>query len=71
MFAMSTVTEILHEIEALPTEERWQVLKQTREMLESEIPDSFKEGMSAIARGDIVDLSEVMQDLKTEFESDE
>jgi hypothetical protein len=68
---VSTVTEILHEIEALPTEERWQVLKQTREMLESEIPENFKEGMAAIARGDTVDLKEVMQDLKAEFESDE
>jgi len=71
MSGMSTVTEILHEIEALPTEERWQVLKQTREMLEADIPESFKEGMAAIARGDTADLDEVMQDLKAEFESDE
>ena len=68
---MSTVTEILHEIKALPTEERWQVLKQAREMLESEIPESFKEGMAAIARGETVELGEVMHELKAEFESPE
>jgi hypothetical protein len=71
MAGMSTVTEILHEIEALPPEERWQVLKQTRAMLESEIPESFKEGMAAIARGDTADLDEVMHELRTEFENPE
>ena len=68
---MSTVTEILHEIEALPTEERWQVLRQTREMLEAEIPESFKGGMAAIAQGDTADLNEVMQELRAEFENPE
>ena len=68
---MSTVTEILHEIEALPPEQRWQVLERTRKTLESEIPESFKEGMAAIARGDTAELSEVMQELKAEFEPTE
>ena len=61
-----SVTEILHEIEALPPQDRWQVLEHTRQLLDADIPESFKEGMEAIARGDVIDLDEAMPELKSE-----
>ena len=61
-----SLSEILHEIEALPPEERWQVLEHTRHLLEPNIPDEFKEGMEAIARGETLDLDEAMPELGSE-----
>ncbi len=44
------VSEILEEIKSLPTPQRWEILERTREMLDAEIPESFKQGMREIAR---------------------
>jgi hypothetical protein len=57
------VSEILEEIKSLPTEQRWQVLERTRDMLGSEIPETFKQGMREIARGDVIELDEALQEL--------
>jgi hypothetical protein len=61
-----SLSEILHEIEALPPEDRWQVLEHTRHLLEPDIPEAFKEGMEAIARGETIDLDEAMPELRSE-----
>jgi predicted transcriptional regulator len=61
-----SLSEILHEIDALPPEDRWQVLEHTRLLLETDIPAEFKEGMEAIARGETLDLDEAMPELKSE-----
>ena len=55
-----SLIEILHEIESLSPEDRWQVLEHTRHLLEPDIPEEFKEGMEAIARGETLDLDEAM-----------
>jgi hypothetical protein len=52
------VSQILDEIKSLPPEQRWEVLERTREMLGPEIPDSFKQGMREIARGETVELDD-------------
>ena len=57
------LTEILDEIKSLSSEQRWQVLERTREMLGPEIPESFKEGMAEIARGEVTDLDEALEEL--------
>jgi hypothetical protein len=57
------VTEILHEIETLPTDERWKVLEHTRHLVEPEIPESFKQAMAEIERGEVVDLDEALKEL--------
>ena len=57
------VSEILNEIEALPAEQRWQILERTREMLGSEIPESFKQGMQEIARGEVIELDDALKTL--------
>jgi hypothetical protein len=58
------VGQILDEIKALPPEQRWEILERTREMLRSEIPESFRQGMEEIARGDVIDLDEALQDVE-------
>ena len=61
-----SLSEILHEIESLPSEGRWQVLQHTRQLLEPDIPEEFKEGMEAIRRGETIDLDEAMPELGAE-----
>jgi hypothetical protein len=58
------VSQILDEIKSLPPEQRWEVLERTREMLGPEIPESFKQGMREIARGETVELDEALDALK-------
>lgn len=57
------VSEILNEIKSLPPDQRWQILERTREMLGPEIPESFKQAMGEIARGEVVELDDTLQDL--------
>ena len=57
------VSEILDEIKSLPTEQRWQILERTREMLGGEIPESFKRGMDEIARGEVIELDDALNEL--------
>ena len=58
------VSEILNEIKSSPAEQRSQILERTREMLESEIPESFKQGMREIVRGEVIELDEALQELE-------
>jgi len=58
------VSEILQEIKSLPMQERWEILQRTREMLDVEIPESFKQGMREIARGEVIELDEALEELE-------
>ena len=58
-----SVKEILREIEALPSEQSWNVLEGVRRLLEPEIPASFREGMEQIKRGEGIDLDEALREL--------
>ena len=58
-----SVKEILREIEALPSEQRWSVLEGVRRLVEPEIPASFREGMEAIKRGEGIDLDDALREL--------
>lgn len=57
------VAEILHEINILPAEERWKVLMHTRHLVEPEIPESFKEAMAEIERGEVIELDAALEEL--------
>jgi hypothetical protein len=57
-----SVTEIMHEIEELPSEERWQVLDFVRRLLEPDIPESFREGMADIKAGRVVDMKQALSE---------
>jgi len=58
-----SVKEILRDIEALPSAQRWSVLEGVRRLVEPEIPASFKEGMEQIKRGEGVDLDDALREL--------
>ncbi len=58
-----SVTEILHQIEALPTKDRWQILEHTRHLLEPEIPEDFAQAMSEIERGEVMELDDALKAL--------
>jgi len=58
------VSQILEEIKSLPPEQRWEILERTREMLAPEIPESFKQGMQEIARGEVIELDEALKELE-------
>jgi hypothetical protein len=58
-----SVKDILREIEALPSEQRWSVLEGVRRLVEPEIPASFKEGMEQIKRGEGIELDDALQEL--------
>ena len=58
------VSEILDEIKSLPLEQRWEILERTREMLRPEIPESFRQGMREIARGEVMELDGALEELE-------
>jgi hypothetical protein len=58
-----SVKEILREIEALPSEQRWNVLEGVRRLVEPEVPASFREGMEQIKRGEGIDLDDALREL--------
>jgi hypothetical protein len=60
-----SVTEILHQIEALQPKDRWQILEHTRHLLEPEIPESFTQGMAEIERGEVIELDDALKGLNT------
>lgn len=60
------VAEILHQIDILPAEARWKVLEHTRHLVDPEIPESFRQAMAEIERGEVVDLDEALQELERE-----
>lgn len=64
MVELMGVPEILEEIKLLPTHQRWEILERTREMLDAEIPESFKQGMHEIARGEVIELDEALNELE-------
>jgi hypothetical protein len=58
------VSETLKEIKSLPIRQRWEILEHTREMLDAEIPESFKQGMREIARSEAIELDEALEELE-------
>lgn len=58
------IAGILHEIEMLPSEQRWKVLEHTRALIDAEISDSFKEAMAEIERGETVELDDALTALE-------
>ena len=57
------VSEIVEGIKSLSVPQRWEVLERTREMLDPEIPESFKQGMREIANGEVIELDEALSEL--------
>ena len=58
-----SVTDILHEIEALPTEERLRLVEKLVQLTESDVPESLRVSMAQAARGELIDLDDALKDL--------
>ncbi len=55
-----SVTEIIREIESLPSKERWEILGRLHQLTEDEIPESLHQGMAEAQRGELYDLDEIL-----------
>ncbi len=60
--AMS-VTDILHEIEALPAEERLRLVGKLIQLTEADVPESLRQSMAEAARGELVDMDDAPREL--------
>jgi predicted transcriptional regulator len=55
-----SATELVEQIEALPEQERAEVIERLHERAPAWIPESFREGMADIAAGRVVDLDDAL-----------
>lgn len=55
-----SLSEIIHEIEKLPREERWELLGRLQRLTEEDIPASLRNGMAEANRGEIHGLDEIL-----------
>lgn len=56
------VREIIRQIEALPAEERAQVIEFVHRIEEGDVPESFRQGMADIEAGRVVDLDKALNE---------
>jgi hypothetical protein len=59
------VTELLHEIEALPTEERLRLVEKLVQLTESDVPESLSQSMAEAARGEFIEMDEALSSVLT------
>ncbi len=58
-----SVAELLHEIEALPSEERLRLVEKLVRLSEADVPESLRQSMAEAERGELIDLDEALQEL--------
>jgi hypothetical protein len=58
-----SVAELLHEIEALPSEERLRLVEKLIQLTENDVPESLRESMAQASRGELIDLDEALKEL--------
>jgi len=58
-----SVAEILHEIEALPSEERLQLVEKLVQLTEADVPESLRQSMAELERGELIDFDDALQEL--------
>ena len=57
------VAEILHEIEALPSEEQALIFTKLRDLTVAEVPESLRESMAEAAAGNLIEFDEALTEL--------
>jgi len=57
------VAELLHEIEALPSEERLRLVEKLMQLTEADIPESLRQSMAEAERGELIELDEALKEL--------
>ncbi len=58
-------TEILHEIESLPSKQRWELLGRLHQLTEEDVPESLRQGMAEAQRGELYDLDQILSNPPT------
>jgi hypothetical protein len=58
-----SVAELLHEIEALPNEERLRLVEKLVQLTETDVPESLRQSMAEADRGELIDLDDALQEL--------
>jgi len=57
------VAELLHEIEALPSEERLRLVEKLVQLTEADIPGSLRQSMAEAERGELIEMDEALKEL--------
>jgi len=57
------VAELLHEIEALPSEERLRLVEKLMQLTEADIPESLRQSMAEAERRELIELDEALNEL--------
>ena len=57
-----SVAELLHEIEALPSEERLELVNKLVQLSEADVPESLRQSMAEAERGELIDLDDALQE---------
>ena len=57
------VTELLHEIEALPSEERLRLVEKLVQLTEADVPQSLRQSMAEAERGELIEMDEALKEL--------
>lgn len=58
------ITDILHEIEALPAEERLRLVEKLVQLTEADVPESLRQSMTEAARGEFIEMDEALKELE-------
>jgi hypothetical protein len=58
-----SVAELLHEIEALPSEERLRLVEKLIQLTEADIPESLRQSMTEAERGEFIEMDEALKEL--------
>jgi len=58
-----SVAELLHEIEALPSEERIRLVDKLVQLTEADVPESLRQSMAEAARGEFIEMDEALKEL--------
>lgn len=58
------VAELLHEIEALPSEERLRLVEKLVQLTEADVPESLRQSMAEAERGELIEMDDALRELE-------
>ncbi len=63
LFYIYERSEILHEIESLPDEERFRLVEKLVQLAYADIPESLRESMAQVERAELIDMDDALREL--------
>ena len=58
-----SASELLHQIESLPKQERLWLWEKLSQLTEADIPESLRQSIAQAERGELIDLDEALREL--------